>query len=199
MSGNAHRSDSRRYAVGLMPAGGGGAFDPLELTYKVMKSVIESHPGIPRRLPHGCRRPGHRRVGERTKGDADEVGETFSVPENCGTAAGAEMEFALSPRIAAAHVNLARSFGAYLLFREIGGSANGRASTALALAAIWETPDVPRIGPQKQPETVRPNSPNGPRLDASLDINAAPSPAPIRAEQGGFKLVIIDTPRTQLR
>jgi hypothetical protein len=53
---------------------------------------------------------------------------------------------------------------------------------------------VPRIGPQKQPETVRPNSPNGPRLDASLEIKAAPSPAPIRAEQGGFKLVIIDTP-----
>jgi hypothetical protein len=31
-------------------------------------------------------------------------------------------------------------------------------------------------------------------LDASLEIKAAPSPAPIRAEQGGFKLVIIDTP-----
>jgi len=32
-------------------------------------------------------------------------------------------------------------------------------------------------------------------LDASLEIKAAP----IRAEQAGFKLVIIDTPRRQLR
>ena len=73
MRGNAHRSNSRRYAVGLIPVGRGRALDPLELTFKVMEFVIESHPGMPRRLPHGCHRPGHRRVGERSKGDADEV------------------------------------------------------------------------------------------------------------------------------
>src|SRR5262249_39082943 len=98
--------------------------------------VTESDPGMPRRLPHGCRRPRHRRVGERAKGDADKVREQFPVPEHRGTAVRAEMEFHLSPRVTAAQVDLARSLGAHLLFRERGADTKGRASTALALRAM---------------------------------------------------------------
>src|SRR5215831_8156630 len=114
----------------------GGAFNQLGLTSKVIQFVIESHPGMPCRLPHGYKGPGHRRIGERTKGDADKVRDKFRVPEHCGTATGAEMEFDLSPRVAAAHVDLALPLGAHLLFREIGADAKGRASTALALRAM---------------------------------------------------------------
>src|SRR5215471_181058 len=46
------------------------------------------------------------------------------------------MEFDLSPRVTAAQVDLARSIGAHLLFRERGADAKGRASTALALHAM---------------------------------------------------------------
>ena len=46
------------------------------------------------------------------------------------------MNFDLSPRVAAAHVDLARPLGAHLLFREIGADAKGRAGTALALHAM---------------------------------------------------------------
>jgi len=70
------------------------------------------------------------------KGDADKVRDKFRVPEHRGTAVGAEIEFDLLPRIAAAHVNFARSLDAHLLFREIGADAKGRASTALALHAM---------------------------------------------------------------
>jgi hypothetical protein len=56
---------------------------------------------------HGYRGPGHRRIGERAKGDPDKVREMFRVPEHRGTALGAEMLFDLSPRVAAAHVDLA--------------------------------------------------------------------------------------------
>src|SRR5262249_57759716 len=84
----------------------------------------------------GCRRPRHRGVGERAKGDADKVREQFPVPEHRGTAVRAEMEFDLSPRVTAAQVDLAWSLGAHLLFRERGADAKGRASTALALRAM---------------------------------------------------------------
>jgi hypothetical protein len=57
------------------PAGRGRAFDQFGLTSKVIEFVIESHPGMPCRLPHGYRGPGHRRIGERAKGDADKVRE----------------------------------------------------------------------------------------------------------------------------
>src|SRR5262249_6615209 len=46
------------------------------------------------------------------------------------------MEFDLSPRVAAALIDLARSLGAHLLFWERGADAKGRASTALALRAM---------------------------------------------------------------
>src|SRR5215469_11938735 len=46
------------------------------------------------------------------------------------------MLFDLSPRVAAAHVDLARPLGAHLLSREKGADAKGRASTALALRAM---------------------------------------------------------------
>src|SRR5262249_52332648 len=84
----------------------------------------------------GCRRPRHRGVGERAKGDADKVREQFPVPEHRGTAVREEMESDLSPRVAAAQVDLARPLGAHLLFRERGADAKGRASTALALRAM---------------------------------------------------------------
>src|SRR5215471_16869152 len=118
----------------------GGAFDQLRqlrLTSKVKEFMIESHPGMPCRLPHRYRGPGHRRIGERAKGDADKVRESFRVvPEHRGTALGAEMLFDLSPRVAAAHVDLARPLGAHLLSREKGADAKGRSSTALALRAM---------------------------------------------------------------
>ena len=43
------------------------AFDKLGLTFKVKEFVTESHQGMPCRLPHGYRGPGHRRIGERAK------------------------------------------------------------------------------------------------------------------------------------
>src|SRR6516165_5255594 len=91
---------------------------------------------MPRRLPHGYGRPGHRRVGERAKGDADKVRESFRIPEHRGAAVRAEMKFDLSPRVAPAHVDLAAPLGADLLFREIGADAKGRAGTPLALPAM---------------------------------------------------------------
>ena len=111
-------------------------FDQLGLTSKVIEFVTESHPGMPCRLPNGYRRPGHGRVGERTKGDADKVRDKFRVPEHCGTATGAEMKLDLSPRVATAYVDLARPLGAHLLSREKGADAKGRSSTALALRAM---------------------------------------------------------------
>jgi hypothetical protein len=117
-------------------AGLGSAFDQFGLTFKVKEFMTESHPGVPRRLPYRYRRPGHRRIGERAKGDADKARERFRVPENRGTAVGAEMLFDLAPRVAAAHVDLTLPFGAHLLFREIDADAKGRASTALALRAM---------------------------------------------------------------
>src|SRR5215472_16127371 len=100
---------------------------------KVIELVIESHPGMPRRLPHGHRRRGHRGVSTRTNADADKVRGKFREPEHRGTAVGAEMAFDLSPRVTAAHVDLARPLGAHLLSREKGADAKGRASTTLAL------------------------------------------------------------------
>src|SRR6516225_7700230 len=88
------------------------------------------------RLPHGYRRPRHRWVSERAKGDADKGRAPFRVPEHRGAAVGAEVNFDLSPRIAAAHIDLARPLGVYLLFREIGADAKGRAGTPLALRAM---------------------------------------------------------------
>jgi hypothetical protein len=52
------------------------------------------------------------------------------------------VNFDLSPRIAAAHVDLARPVGVYLLFQEIGGDAKGRASTSLALRAMTAPTNV---------------------------------------------------------
>jgi hypothetical protein len=101
----------------------GGPCDRLGLTWKVSNFVIESHPGMPRGLPHGYRGPGHRRIGECAKGDADKVRECFRIPEHGAAAVGAEMLFYLSPRIGDAHVNLAWTFGAYLIFREKGADA----------------------------------------------------------------------------
>src|SRR6516225_3423519 len=98
--------------------------------------MIEAHPGMPRRLPHGYRRPRHRRVSERAKGDADKGRAPFRVPEHRGAAVGAEVNFDLPPRIAAADVDRARPLGAHLLFQEIGADAKGRASRALALQAM---------------------------------------------------------------
>src|SRR5215472_13621179 len=98
--------------------------------------VIEGYPGMPCRLPHGYRRPGHRRVGERANGDADKVRAPFRVPEHRGAAVGAEVNFDLSPRIAAAHIDLARPVGAHLLSREIGAYAKRRTSTPLAFRAM---------------------------------------------------------------
>jgi len=100
------------------------------------EGVRDRKPGMPCRLPHGYTGPGHRWIRERAKGDADKVREGFRVPEHRGTTAGAEMLFDLSPRVAAAHVDLARPLGAHLLFREIGADAKGRASPALALRAM---------------------------------------------------------------
>jgi len=107
--------------------------------HKAIELVIESHPGMPRRLPHGYRRPGHRRVGEGAKGDADKVRENFRIPEHRGAAVRAEMKFDLSPRVATAQVDLAPSLGADLLFWEIGTDAKGRAGTPLALRAVTRT------------------------------------------------------------
>ena len=46
------------------------------------------------------------------------------------------MLFDLTPRVGAAHVDLARPLGARLLFRKIGADAKGRASPALARRAM---------------------------------------------------------------
>src|SRR5215469_6692657 len=91
---------------------------------------------MPRRLPHGYRRPGHRRVGERAKGDPDKVRVQFRVPEHRGATVGAKMNFDLSPRVAAAHKDLAWPLGADLLFREQSADPKGRAGTPLALRAM---------------------------------------------------------------
>src|ERR1700760_3244951 len=91
---------------------------------------------MPRRLPHGYGRPGHRWVGERAKGDADQVPAPFRVPEHRGAAIGAEMNFDLSLGVAAAHVDLARPLGTHPVLREIGADAKGRTSTSLALRAM---------------------------------------------------------------
>src|SRR5215471_13110840 len=91
---------------------------------------------MPCRLPHGHRRPGHRRIGEGAKGDADKVRENFRIPEHRGAAVRAEMKFDLSPRVATAQVDLAPPLDADLLFREISADAKGRAGTPLALRAM---------------------------------------------------------------
>src|SRR5215471_16555438 len=91
---------------------------------------------MPRRLPHGYCRPRDRRVSERSKGDADKGRESFGIPEHRGAAIRAEMKFDLSPRVATAHIDLARPVGAHLLFQEIGADAKGRARTPLALSAM---------------------------------------------------------------
>src|SRR6516165_9350470 len=105
----------------------------VRLDRKPIELVIETHPGMPRRLPYGYRRARHRRVSERAKGDAGKVREAFRIPKHRGAAARAEMKFDLSPRVAAAHVDLARPLGAHPLFREIGADAKGRSGTSLAL------------------------------------------------------------------
>src|SRR6516165_7176907 len=114
------------------------------LDRKPIELVIEGHPGMPRLLPHGQRRPGHRRVGKCAKGDADKVRDNFRMPEHCGAAVRAEMKFDLSSRVATAHVDLAPPLGAPplgadLLFRQIGADAKRRAGTPLALRAMTRT------------------------------------------------------------
>src|SRR5215469_15342833 len=93
---------------------------------------------MPRCLPPRYRRPGHRRIGERAKRDADVIGAELRVPEHRGAAIGTEMKLDFSPRVAAAHVDLARPLGAHLLLREENDDAEGRAGTPLALHAMTD-------------------------------------------------------------
>ena len=93
---------------------------------------------MPRCLPPRYRRPGHRRIGERANRDADVIRAELRVPEHRGAAIGTEMKLDLSPRVAAAHVDLAWPLGAHLLLREKDDEAEGGASTPLALHAVTD-------------------------------------------------------------
>src|SRR6516162_4056959 len=93
---------------------------------------------MPRSLPNRYRRPGHQRVGERARSDADMVRADLRIPEHRGAAIGAEMKFDFSPRVAGADVDLARPLDAHLPLREMGADAEGRAGTPLALCAMTD-------------------------------------------------------------
>jgi hypothetical protein len=108
------------------------------LVGKPFDGVIKDHPRMPRCLPNRSCRPGHQRVGERAKGDADVIRAKLRIPEHRGTAIGAKMKFDISPRVAPAHVDLARPLGAHLLPRKKGDDCKSRAGTPLALRAVTD-------------------------------------------------------------
>src|SRR5215468_2399596 len=94
-----------------------------------------------RRLPNRYRRPGHQRVGERARSDADMVRSDLRIPEHRGAAIGAEMKLDFSSGVVAAHVRFTRPLDVHLVLREMGADLEGGAGTPLALRAMIDGHD----------------------------------------------------------
>src|ERR1700756_3626485 len=102
-----------------------GVYGRRSLVGEPFDRVIKGHPRMPRCLPPRCRRPGHQRAGERAKNNAHVIPAGLRVPEHRGAAIRAKMKFDFSPRVAGAHVDLARSLDTHLILREKGDDAEG--------------------------------------------------------------------------